>query len=272
MKKPVPMECDEAQGFFNSCSQAGSSTGSGNGTDAKVAAVGETPAAPEAEAAEEAGVTGEEAAAGAETAGAAAPEKASEAAAEGEADAAAAPETPAAEALDKRSEQRQNHHDDQYHKQLDANGLYQMESFKMVSPGGGHIILDNDALENVMSKKEQSSDYEYERMGDSACVDFFACCAAPNDCRNFKTAGFMDVLYYAQSGDIILFDNKCNLGTCLISCFTRSDWDHVGIVIRKPGGKRSDVYILEALAPTVCMDPLAKVMEWVIEDDGEGVM
>jgi len=273
MKKPVPMECDETQGFFNSGSQTGYSKGSGSG-----AAEGETPGAPEAEAAEPAGVTGKEAAAGAETAGAAAPETASEAAAEGEAEAAAAPEAEAAAApetpvLDKRSENRKARHDEQYHQQLDKDGLYQMESFTMLGTGGGHITLDNDAIDKVMANKEQNlSKEEYDRMGDSACVDFFACCSAPNDCRTFGTAGFMDVLYYAQSGDIILFDNKCNLGTCLISCFTRSDWDHVGIVIRKPGGKRSDVYILEALAPTVCMDPLAKVMEWVIEDDGEGVM
>ena len=32
-----------------------------------------------------------------------------------------------------------------------------------------------------------------------------------------------------ELGDIVLFDNKCNLGTCLISCFTRSEFDHVGM-------------------------------------------
>ena len=48
----------------------------------------------------------------------------------------------------------------------------------------------------------------------------------------------LQVLKYAQSGDIVLFDNKCNLGTCIISCFTRSDFDHVGMVFRKPGSTK----------------------------------
>jgi len=47
------------------------------------------------------------------------------------------------------------------------------------------------------------------------------------------------------------------------------------MVIRKPkslGGKPHEVYLLEALSPKVLMDPLNLVMDWVIGDDGEGVM
>jgi len=80
------------------------------------------------------------------------------------------------------------------------------------------------------------------------------------------------LLKYAQSGDLLLFNNSCNLGTCIISCFTRSDWDHVGMVIRKPGGKPSDVYIVEAMNPKVEIAYLSEIVDLIYRTDGEGVM
>ena len=49
----------------------------------------------------------------------------------------------------------------------------------------------------------------------------------------------------AQSGDILLFDNPARCNVCLINCFTRSDWDHVAMVVKKPGGTLAETYLLE---------------------------
>ena len=55
---------------------------------------------------------------------------------------------------------------------------------------------------------------------------------------------------------MILFDNKLRLGTCVIKTMNRADWDHVGVVVRKPDGfttKLTDIYLLEALHPKVVL-------------------
>jgi len=49
-----------------------------------------------------------------------------------------------------------------------------------------------------------------------------------------NTIAIEDLMKNAQTGDIILFDNEAVVGTCLIKCFTRSDFDHVAVVIRYP--------------------------------------
>merc|ERR1711998_64964 len=132
------------------------------------------------------------------------------------------------------------------------------------------FMADEEEMQKRVQRKERLAKWT-----NNGVQDMCSCCAWPNAMRSFGSASLMEVMHYAQSGDIVLFDNKCNLCTCLISAFTRSDWDHVGIVIRKPkskGGKPHEVYLLEALSPKVLMDPLNLVMDWVIGDDGEGAM
>jgi len=69
------------------------------------------------------------------------------------------------------------------------------------------------------------------------------------------------LLAEAQTGDVILFDNQLNLGTCLIKCVTRSDFDHVGVVVRFP--EPAGVRLLEAVAPRILMDKLETVATMV---------
>jgi hypothetical protein len=127
-----------------------------------------------------------------------------------------------------------------------------------------HMLLnDKSSHTEAPNAEEEPAFLEKFRCG---------CCSLSNCCRHFPKAGFLQIMKFAQSGDVILFDNPCNLGTCIISCFTRSDWDHVGIVIRKPGGMPHEVYLLEALSPKVLRDELATVLHWVTQDEGEGVM
>jgi len=38
---------------------------------------------------------------------------------------------------------------------------------------------------------------------------------------------------------------------------TRSDWDHVGMIVKKPGGDLSETYLLESLFPEVLLDKLS---------------
>jgi len=74
---------------------------------------------------------------------------------------------------------------------------------------------------------------------------------------NFKARiGLSQLLSFVQPGDLLLYCNELRLGTALISGFTRSDFDHVSIIVRAPGGGIEDTYSIEALHPQVRCDPL----------------
>jgi len=91
-------------------------------------------------------------------------------------------------------------------------------------------------------------------------------CNVPMPCRSMQEVHVSHVLKYAQPGDVILYNNKSTLGTCLVKVNTRSSWDHCGIVVRRPGAPQNETYLLEALAPTVHLDLLMHVIEWVLHD------
>lgn len=75
-------------------------------------------------------------------------------------------------------------------------------------------------------------------------------------------------------GDLILFQSSCNLGSCCIGCWTRSEIDHVGIVYhgasvvecRTTDGKIVQAcydtpHIVEAMSPYCRAGPLKNVIE-----------
>jgi hypothetical protein len=131
----------------------------------------------------------------------------------------------------------------------------------------------NAFLEDEEKHEAAGGHFENIKKEHESGIGFYCrCCALSNCCRSFPAVGFMQMLKYAQSGDLVLFDNKCNLGTCIISCFTRSDFDHVGMIFRKPGGRPHEVYIVEALNPRVEINYLSEILDMVTNWDGEGVM
>merc|ERR1711934_798246 len=119
---------------------------------------------------------------------------------------------------------------------------------------------------------------------DSCC---FGCCAKCNDCRYFKKATVDDMLSKVKPGDVILFENKCRFGSCCIACWSRSDFDHVGLVYHGASTMSALLHnsqqnckeyvnveiecphIVEALAPHVVAGPLQVVASQVIGDGGQ---
>ena len=83
------------------------------------------------------------------------------------------------------------------------------------------------------AEEEGEQQESHDRSNASTMV---RCCAVSNCCRHFERISFVDVVKRSQSGDLILFDNPTRCNVCLINCFTRSDWDHVAMVVKKPGG------------------------------------
>jgi len=81
------------------------------------------------------------------------------------------------------------------------------------------------------------------------------------DWKGENCVGMDEILREAQTGDVILFDNVAMVGTVLIACLTRSEWDHCGVVIRFP--EPIGVRLLEAVAPRVVMDRLDLVVSQV---------
>jgi len=173
--------------------------------------------------------------------------------------------------------------EDEYEADLtDVKESYRFNQFKTVESKKSALFSDHDKVDAFLHDEEAMAAAggtysnihdEYQDKQDSRGLGYYCrCCALSNCCRLFPEAGFMQVMKYAQSGDLVLFDNKCNLGTCIISCFTRSDWDHVAMVFRKPGGKPHEVYLVEALNPKVEIAYLKDIMECVTNYDGEGVM
>jgi len=112
----------------------------------------------------------------------------------------------------------------------------------------------------------------------SCCFETCACC---NSCRNFPTMSPEEVVENARIGDIFLFENNSCAAGC-IQCWTRSDFDHVGMVIwttsrckaRNADGERFEIeyegpHLLEALTPVVICDPLETVMQQVLKSGGK---
>jgi hypothetical protein len=130
--------------------------------------------------------------------------------------------------------------------------------------------VDHSELEKLEVSDEELSKTKEAELNNRNPEQTCRCCAASNCCIHFERMSFLDVIRKSQSGDIILFDNPVQCNTCFISCMTRSDWDHVGIVVKKPGGSLSETYLLEALAPKVLRDKLYSVLHWVDDPNDTG--
>jgi len=116
---------------------------------------------------------------------------------------------------------------------------------------------------------------------DSCC---FGGCAKCNECRYFQKTCKSDMMKKVKPGDIILFENKCSIGTCCISCWSRSDFDHVGMIYHGVSvtsatatinGQKEWVtialegpHLVEALSPTCQAGPLEMVIDAVINGGG----
>jgi len=135
-----------------------------------------------------------------------------------------------------------------------------------------HDCADTDKkLEDAMyavhrddppSEHEVIEQLEKEQQERSFC-DAIKCCACFVECKHWERCGFRGCMTHCQSGDIFLFNNNLACNTCIISTFQRSEFDHVGMVVRKPGGGPNDVFLLEALSNGVLLDRLYSVMHWV---------
>lgn len=83
-----------------------------------------------------------------------------------------------------------------------------------------------------------------------------------------------------RPGDVMLFENACSFGSCCIACWSRSDFDHVGIVYHgasvhpalKDGGwitaEIEAPHICEALSPECQVEPLRLVLKQVLDSGG----
>eukprot|EP00656_Telonema_subtile_P012994 TRINITY_DN16583_c0_g1_i2.p1 TRINITY_DN16583_c0_g1~~TRINITY_DN16583_c0_g1_i2.p1 ORF type:complete len:215 (-),score=46.89 TRINITY_DN16583_c0_g1_i2:42-686(-) len=76
---------------------------------------------------------------------------------------------------------------------------------------------------------------------DKGGVGKYLCCG-----RKLNTASKAQVLAEAQSGDVLLFDQN-TIGSSW-KCLSRSEWNHVAIVIDTPKGIK---FLVEAVAPQV---------------------
>jgi len=99
--------------------------------------------------------------------------------------------------------------------------------------------------------------------------------------RKYEKLLLSDLLKRTRPGDLILFENKCNCGVCCISCFTRSNFDHCGLVYhgaslvpaKGKSGKEMMIeleapHIVEAVSPDCMAGPLEQVVRSVITEGG----
>jgi len=117
-----------------------------------------------------------------------------------------------------------------------------------------------------------------EEADDSCCC---GCCAKCNCCRTFQKVTMDEMLMQCTPGDLLLFENGCSLGTCCIGCWTRSEFDHVGVIYRGASvvsancnGKEIQVcydtpHLVEAMSPVCLAGPLKSVIKSVWNGGGQ---
>eukprot|EP00656_Telonema_subtile_P054101 TRINITY_DN7989_c0_g1_i1.p1 TRINITY_DN7989_c0_g1~~TRINITY_DN7989_c0_g1_i1.p1 ORF type:complete len:349 (-),score=75.72 TRINITY_DN7989_c0_g1_i1:285-1331(-) len=89
-------------------------------------------------------------------------------------------------------------------------------------------------------------------MGSSqSCCGKYVCCG-----RDLESTSFQEFLDQADTGDIVLFNQ--NSMASQWKCFSRSEWNHVAIVINTP---RRIKFLVEAVEPRVLAWKLEKAME-----------
>lgn len=105
-------------------------------------------------------------------------------------------------------------------------------------------------------------------------------CGRCHQCRTFPEASHKEMESYVNVGDMVLFSNG-GFGPKCIQCWTRSEFDHVGIVVWTVSrlktvnskGKRFEIeyegpHVLEAVSPVVICEPLEKVVKKVAAKGG----
>lgn len=92
---------------------------------------------------------------------------------------------------------------------------------------------------------------------EQSCCGKYVCCG-----RELDSVGLEEFLEQADTGDIVLF-NQTTLGSQW-KCFSRSEWNHVAIVVNTP---KKVKFLVEAVEPEVIAWRLDKAMEsWTSPD------
>lgn len=86
---------------------------------------------------------------------------------------------------------------------------------------------------------------------DQSCCFKYVCCG-----RKLASVTLLDFLDRAETGDVVLFNQ--NSMASKWKCCTRSEWNHIGLVINTPSGVK---FLVEAIQPQVIAWRLDKAMD-----------
>lgn len=98
---------------------------------------------------------------------------------------------------------------------------------------------------------------------EQSCCRKYVCCG-----RDLESTSFREFLAEADTGDVVLFNQ--NSMASQWKCFSRSEWNHVAIVVNTP---RRIKFLVEAVEPRVLAWKLEKAMEsWLAPGECERVV